>query len=187
MKARLDQLLTEMGLAPSRTKAQSLIESGDVEIFENGEWKTARQASKQVTKDAVRLKPNPEILKYVSRGGLKLEAALDHLKLDVAGFRVLDLGVSTGGFADCLLKRGAREVCGVDVGHGQLDQRLKIAHFEGVNVKDIRNHVEITKWIAGGLDLCTVDLSFISLLSISDSIKSFLPWARGCSPHQTSV
>jgi 23S rRNA (cytidine1920-2'-O)/16S rRNA (cytidine1409-2'-O)-methyltransferase len=170
----LDQLVVERGLAPSRSKAQQLIAAGDVEVLLGGSWQSVGQSSFQ-TNAEVRLKPESEILKYVSRGGLKLEGALKHLELDVRGFRALDLGVSTGGFSDCLLKNGAAEVLGVDVGHGQLDPRLKIRHFEGVNVKEIPSHREIGAWIKNGVDLCVADLSFISFLSLSHVLREFLP------------
>lgn len=175
MKKRLDHLLVERGLAPSRSKAQQLIEAGEVEVYSKNSWSTVTQSSHQTEAVAeVRLKANSEILKYVSRGGLKLEGALRHLRLDVKGLRVLDLGVSTGGFADCLLKHGAKEILGVDVGHGQLDPRVKIQHFEGVNVKDIPNHAEIRAWLARGVDLCVADLSFISFLGLRPVLDEFL-------------
>jgi len=178
---RLDQALVELRLAPTRSKAQQLIANGDVEVFMRGEWRVSTQASLPVVAapENVRVKPNSEILKYVSRGGLKLEAALAHLSLDVQGFRCLDLGISTGGFTDCLLRAGAAAVCGVDVGHGQLHAHLKgdprVTSFEGVNVKDLGSYPEIQKWIGQGVDLCVADLSFISLLSLMDGILEALP------------
>ncbi len=180
-QGRLDQVLVELGLAPTRSKAQQLIEAGDVEVFARGEWRQTSQASLIVAKSSgiLRVKENTEILKYVSRGGLKLEGALNHLGLNVEGRRCLDLGISTGGFADCLLKNGAAEVCGVDVGHGQLHPQLasdgRVKLFEGVNVKDVRKHAAIMDWLNGGVDLCVADLSFISLLSVVHEIKALLP------------
>jgi 23S rRNA (cytidine1920-2'-O)/16S rRNA (cytidine1409-2'-O)-methyltransferase len=179
---RLDHVLVELRLAPTRTKAQQLIEAGDVEILSQGEWKVIRQSSysiAQPSRENVRVKQDAEILKYVSRGGLKLEGALEHLQLDVSGFRVLDLGVSTGGFSDCLLQKGAQEICGIDVGHSQLHEKLmrepRLMTFEGVNVKQISEYKLILDWIARGLDLCVVDLSFISLISVLPVIADILP------------
>lgn len=181
LQSRLDQALVELGLAPTRSKAQQLIGAGDVEVFARGEWRSTSQASLIVprSREIIRVKENTEILKYVSRGGLKLEGALQTLGLNVEGRRCLDLGISTGGFADCLLKGGASEICGVDVGHGQLhpqllaDSRVKL--FEGVNVKDIRKNQDITAWLAAGVHLCVADLSFISLLSLVPEILTLLP------------
>jgi len=174
---RLDLALVELGLAPSRSKAQQLIEAGHVEVFYSGEWKISTQSSQTLTavsSDVVRVRKDTEILKYVSRGGLKLEGAVEKLGLDVRGWRCLDLGISTGGFADFLLQAGAHEVCGVDVGHQQLHPSLannrKLKLFEGVHVKDLRQNKDIQAWLADGLDLCVADLSFISLISMIPEI-----------------
>jgi len=162
---RLDAALVELGLAPSRTKAQRLIEAGDVEVLINGEWKLVTQSSYSV-KGEVRVKPGSRELKYVSRGGLKLESALQTLKLDVTGWRCLDVGTSTGGFADCLIKHGAAHVTGFDVGHGQLSPKLqtdkKLKHYEGVHIKDLPDHRALGAE-RRELNLVTVDVSFISL------------------------
>ncbi len=180
-RQRLDQAVVELGFAPTRTKAQQMIEAGDVEVFARGEWSTAAHCSLQVdtSTEIVRAKAGSEILKFVSRGGLKLEGALKHLGLDVRGFKCLDLGISTGGFTDCLLKAGAEKICGVDVGHGQLHPSLendsRVALFEGVNVKDINAYPRLKKWIGTQLDLCVADLSFISLLGVLPDIKKALP------------
>ncbi len=179
---RLDHILVELALAPTRSKAQQLIEAGEVEILFQGEWKVIRQSSyslSQPNKENVRVKPDSEILKYVSRGGLKLERALDHLQLDVRGLRALDLGISTGGFTDCLLQKGVKEICGIDVGHSQLHEKLsqepRLMVFEGLNVKQAAEYRPLRDWIAGGLDLCVADLSFISLISVMKVIASLIP------------
>ena len=156
---RLDSLVVELGLAPSRSKAQQMIAAGEVEVCAaNGEWKVITQVSFKTAAE-VRVVAESTTLKYVSRGGLKLEGALQDFALDVRGWRCLDLGLSTGGFADCLLQKGAAHVTGYDVGHGQLNARLKneskLKQFEGVNVRELR--------LSESFDLCTVDLSFISL------------------------
>jgi 23S rRNA (cytidine1920-2'-O)/16S rRNA (cytidine1409-2'-O)-methyltransferase len=180
-RQRLDQTLVELGIAPTRTKAQRMVEAGDIEVFSQGQWSTATQSSLQIeaSPEKVRAKADSDILKFVSRGGLKLEGALKHLALDVTGFKCLDLGVSTGGFTDCLLKAGAAHVCGIDVGHGQLHPALaqdsRFLLFEGVNVKDIGVHPPLQEWMGTKLDLCVADLSFISLLAVLPEIKKALP------------
>lgn len=181
MRKRLDQALVELGLAPTRSKAQQLIEAGDVEVLLGAEWRVQTQTSLNVghAPDSVRIKEGSAILKYVSRGGLKLEGALKHLGLGVHGWRCLDLGISTGGFADCLLQAGAAEVCGVDVGHGQLHPKLvgdpRVKFFEGLNVKNLRENPEVVTWIEKGVHLCVADLSFISLLGLAKEISDSLP------------
>src|SRR5438477_512758 len=120
MKSRLDKLLVDRGLAPSRERAQALILAGQVVVGEH----VATKAGQPVDDAAeVRLKGEPML--YVSRGGLKLAHALDHFALDPAGLRALDVGASTGGFTDVLLQRGALAVCAVDVGYGQLAWKLR--------------------------------------------------------------
>src|SRR5437867_3940834 len=118
-KTRLDQLLVEKGLAESRQKARALILAGQVRIA----GQTASKAGQLVSPEASITLAAP--LKYASRGGLKLEAALDRFGVEVQGKTCLDIGSSTGGFTDCLLQRGARRVYAVDVGTGQLDWRLR--------------------------------------------------------------
>lgn len=177
---RADVLLTERGLTPSRSKAQELIASGDVEVFRAGEWRPVTQASLKISPDEeLRVREGSLALRYVSRGGLKLESALGHLNLNVTGWRVLDLGISTGGFTDCLLRHGAREVCGVDVGHGQLDSRLandsRVTAFEGVHVKDLGAHEGVREWLKGGCDLAVADLSFISFAQALPQFAEVLP------------
>ncbi|MBS1853594.1 MAG: TlyA family RNA methyltransferase [Acidobacteria bacterium] len=120
MKIRLDKLLLQRGLAPSRERAQALILAGKVLVQEQ-----------KVTKAGASVEEEAEIrllgddLKYVSRGGLKLEKALQHWQIDVRGRTCLDVGASTGGFTDCLLQHGASKVIAVDTGHGQIDFRLR--------------------------------------------------------------
>ena len=120
LKLRLDKLLVDRGLAASRERAQALILAGKVLVDDQ----KVEKAGAQVLADAaVRLLG--EDLKYVSRGGLKLERALEHWQIDVTGKVCLDVGASTGGFTDCLLQRGASRVIAVDTGYGQMDFKLR--------------------------------------------------------------
>jgi 23S rRNA (cytidine1920-2'-O)/16S rRNA (cytidine1409-2'-O)-methyltransferase len=176
---RLDAVLVERGLAPTRTKEQRMIEAGEVEVEVQGVWKKILQCSYQISEHLIRIDTDPRTLKYVSRGGLKLEAALKHLALDVSGYKCFDLGLSTGGFADCLLQHGAVRVVGVDVGHGQLAEKLKteakLKHFEGVHVRDVPAHAPIRGLLREGIDLATVDVSFISLNHVFPVLQEILP------------
>jgi 23S rRNA (cytidine1920-2'-O)/16S rRNA (cytidine1409-2'-O)-methyltransferase len=153
-RVRLDQLLVRRSLAPSRERAQALILAGAVRV--NGE-RMSRTAD-SVTEDAsITLDAGP---RFVSRGGEKLDAALDELRLDVRGRVALDIGSSTGGFTDCLLQRGAARVYAVDVGKGQLEWKLRndprVIVMEGVNA---REGVDLPEPV----DLIVADVSFISL------------------------
>lgn len=179
MSERLDKVLVDRGLVPSRTKAQALIENGDVEILSKGKWIHAQSASQLVGDQEVRISSANEVLRYVSRGGLKLEGALKHLDLSVKGWRCVDAGLSTGGFADCLFQFGAAQVCGFDVGHGQLSAKMKnearLKSFEKVNVKDLARHAGIQEWVKSGVDLVVADLSFISLISVLPVLTEAVP------------
>jgi 23S rRNA (cytidine1920-2'-O)/16S rRNA (cytidine1409-2'-O)-methyltransferase len=135
---RIDQLLVQLQLASTRSQAQRLIADG-VEWQQGDTWKRVAKNGDDVPEDApVRLLNDAEA-RYVSRGGLKLEAALKHLALDVTGFACLDVGQSTGGFTDCLLQHGAVSVVGVDVGSAQLHPQLRtdprVLCVEGVNAR----------------------------------------------------
>jgi 23S rRNA (cytidine1920-2'-O)/16S rRNA (cytidine1409-2'-O)-methyltransferase len=155
---RLDVELVERGLAESREQAQRLILAGEVWV-EGQRWD---KASKPCAASA-----NIEVRgaeRYVSRGGFKLEGALKGFELDVTGLRCLDVGASTGGFTDCLLQHGAREVVAVDVGHGQLHWKLRqdkrVRVYEGVNARDLSC---LTDEKLEPFDLAVADVSFISL------------------------
>ncbi|HTY42590.1 MAG TPA: TlyA family RNA methyltransferase [Thermoanaerobaculia bacterium] len=157
MKSRLDVLLVARGLAPTREKAQALILAGRVAV--NGQ--PATKAGAGVADDAaiaVAEPPHP----YVSRGGVKLAAALDRFALDPARRVCLDVGASTGGFTDCLLQRGAARVYAVDVGRGQLDAKLRadprVVVREKVNARSL-SEADVPETVA----LAVVDVSFISL------------------------
>jgi 23S rRNA (cytidine1920-2'-O)/16S rRNA (cytidine1409-2'-O)-methyltransferase len=165
-RLRLDLLLVERGLAPTRERAQAMILAGRVEVC----GRRAEKAGEAILADAdvtVSGPPHP----YVSRGGVKLAAALDAFGIDPAGRVCLDVGASTGGFTDCLLQRGATRVYAVDVGHGQLDAKLRddprVLVRERVNARrlaetDVPERVE----------LAVVDVSFISLRLVLPSVLS---------------
>jgi 23S rRNA (cytidine1920-2'-O)/16S rRNA (cytidine1409-2'-O)-methyltransferase len=156
-KSRLDQLMVERGLAGSRAKAQALVLAG--QVF-SGERRLDKPG--QAVAADVPLEVRASGLPYVSRGGIKLAYALEHFGIDPAGMVGLDVGASTGGFTDVLLQRGARRVYAVDVGHGQLDWRLRndsrVVVLEKINARHLgREHVPEP------LDLVVSDVSFISL------------------------
>jgi 23S rRNA (cytidine1920-2'-O)/16S rRNA (cytidine1409-2'-O)-methyltransferase len=156
-RVRIDQLLVERGLAPSRARAQAVVLAG--EVFVAGV--RVDKAGTLVPVDAaieVRAPDHP----YVSRGGVKLAGALDAFALDVDGLRCLDLGASTGGFTDCLLQRGAARVVAVDVGYGQLAHRLRVDPRVVVLERTNARTLEPSS-IGGPADLTVVDASFIGL------------------------
>lgn len=172
---RLDLYLVHHMDIESRTKAQDLIQSQNV--FVNS--KVAMKPSLEVSEiDTVEIK-NQEILKYVSRAGLKLEAALQKLKIDLKDKVVLDVGQSTGGFTDCCLQFGASLVIGFDVGENQLHEKIKnhskVKFFEKQNAKTIHENFEFSKSIPpNGVDLIVCDVSFISLTHIVPAVKNYL-------------
>ncbi|WP_332746173.1 TlyA family RNA methyltransferase [Hydrogenophaga sp.] len=163
---RADQLLVERGLAASKSQAQRLIASGVRWRLLPGDWKTVSKNGEEL-RETVELQAvdNAET-RFVSRGGLKLDGALQRVALDVRGLRCLDVGQSSGGFTDCLLQRGALQVVGVDVGQGQLHPRLRgdarVVCIEKCNARDLSADA---LQAAGGpppFDLIVGDLSFIS-------------------------
>ena|SRR5215469_1560108 len=156
MKSRLDKLLVDRGLVPSRERAQALILAGKVLVNEQKIVKSGAT----VDQDSV-LRLLGEDLKYVSRGGLKLEKALDHWHIDVAGLTCLDVGASTGGFTDCLLQLGAAHVIAVDTGYGQLDFQLR--QDPRVRLLEKTNARYLTRDAFGQVvDFVCMDVSFIS-------------------------
>ena len=156
-KLRLDKLMVERGLAPSREKAQALIMAGQVVVGDHA----AEKAGQQVLPD-VEIRIKGEVLPYVSRGGLKLERGLDAFAITAEGRIALDVGASTGGFTDCLLQRGAARVYAVDVGYGQLAWKLRedprVVVLEKTNIRHL--HPE---QLDPPPDLAVIDASFISL------------------------
>jgi 23S rRNA (cytidine1920-2'-O)/16S rRNA (cytidine1409-2'-O)-methyltransferase len=156
LKLRLDKLLVERGLATSRERAQAQILAGKVLV--NGQ--KIEKAGAAVNLDC-EVRFLGENLKYVGRGGLKLEKALEHWRIDVAGKICLDVGASTGGFTDCLLQHGAVRVIAVDTGHGQIDFRLR--QDPHVRLLEKTNARYLTREQLGEtVDLVVIDVSFIS-------------------------
>jgi len=155
---RLDVELVDRGLAESREQAQRLILAGEVWV-EGQRWDKASRVCAASAAIEVR-----GAERYVSRGGFKLEGALNGFPLDVTGLRCLDVGAATGGFTDCLLQHGAREVVAVDVGHGQLHWRLRqdarVRVYEGLNARDLSGLADEK---SKPFDLAVADVSFISL------------------------
>ena len=165
-KKRLDVVITERGLVPSRARAQALILAGKVRLNGEVESKAGTQVGPEAIVDIIE-KDHP----WVSRGALKLVAALDEFEISPEGLDCLDVGASTGGFTDVLLERGARRVIALDVGRGQLDWRLRndsrVVVMEGVNARHLG-----TETLPFAATLATVDVSFISLRLI---IPALLP------------
>jgi 23S rRNA (cytidine1920-2'-O)/16S rRNA (cytidine1409-2'-O)-methyltransferase len=164
---RADQLLVQRGLAPTRSAAQRLIAQGAVRWLGPLGWTPPRKAGDDLPESSeLELVDDAEV-RWVSRGGLKLEGALRHTGVDPAGLVALDVGQSTGGFTDVLLARGAVRVVGVDVGHGQLHPRLRgdarVVALEGLNARHLAPADLDGVMPDGGFDLMTGDLSFISL------------------------
>lgn len=163
---RADLLLVAQALAPSRTAAQNLIAAGRVHWDEFGHWVAVTKASQSLP-DGVQLRVTPDPAdRYVSRGGLKLAGALAHSGLAVTDMHALDVGISTGGFTDCLLQAGAARVVGVDVGHGQLAARLqddpRVLLREGINARQLDATELLPLNDEQPFDLAVMDVSFIS-------------------------
>jgi len=170
--SRLDQLLVERGLFPSREQARRAVMAGMVSVDGRRVDKPGTAIGGEAALAVAAREP------FVSRAGRKLAAALDHFGIDPAGRVCLDVGASTGGFTHCLLERGARRVYALDVGRGQLDQRLRgdprVVVMEGVNARHLA---------AGALPepcgLITVDVSFISLAKV---VPALVPHLRAAGP-----
>lgn len=167
MKERIDKALVNRGIAPSREAAQLMIEEGKIAV-----------RGMICIKASSLIDPNSDIsvmgsLKYVSRGGLKLEAALDNFNISVEGKTAIDVGASTGGFTDCLLQRGAGRVYCVDVGYGQLAWKIRqdkrVVVIERFNARHLSPEI-----VSEGADLAVIDVSFISLTKIIPSVMQAL-------------
>lgn len=167
-RTRLDVALVERGLAPSRERARALVLAGRVRV--NGALVT--KAGAPVPAGAAVDVASPDF-PWASRGGVKLAHALDTFRIDVAGRQALDIGASTGGFTDVLLSRGAARVVALDVGHGQIDWRLRgdprVVLLERRNARDLR-----ADWLPGLVHVVTIDVSFISLRLILPVVPAVL-------------
>jgi 23S rRNA (cytidine1920-2'-O)/16S rRNA (cytidine1409-2'-O)-methyltransferase len=164
---RLDRLMVDRGLVESREKAQALIMAGEVLV--DGR-KASKPGESVPTTSAIELLAKP---RFVGRGGIKLQAALDRFHLDPSGMTCLDVGASTGGFTDCLLQNGAARVHALDVGHGQFDWKLRndprVVVYEGVNARHLTQQT-----IGEPVDLAVCDVSFISVTLILPAIETCL-------------
>ncbi len=168
MKERLDVLLVKRNLAASREKAKAIIMSGIVYVEGQKEDKAG-----SVFEDTVSVEVRGNTLPYVSRGGLKLEKAFQVFPIQVQDFVCIDIGASTGGFTDCMLQKGAKKIYAVDVGHGQLDWKLR--NDERVICMEKTNFRYVTKeQIPEELDFAATDVSFISLTKILPPAKALL-------------
>lgn len=170
-RERIDKLLVERGLVETRSKAQAMIMAGIVLV---NEQRVAKPSDLVNTDAPIRLKGGEDpASRFVGRGGLKLEAALRGFDLDVRGLLCLDVGASTGGFTDCLLQNGARKVVAIDVGHNQIDYRLRtdarVEVREGVNARHLMPEDFEAKF-----DLAVMDVSFISATKILPAIVPLL-------------
>lgn len=175
---RADQLLLQRGLAPTRSAAQRLIDAGAVRWLGPQGWARPRKAGEDLPEACQLEVTNDAELRFVSRGGLKLEAALDRCGFDVTGAHGLDAGQSTGGFTDLLLQRGAKDVVGIEVGHGQLHPKLaadpRVQCYEGVNARDVTGSAFAAAHAEGSFDVVTGDLSFISLTLVLPTLRRYL-------------
>src|ERR1043165_10286509 len=170
-RERIDKLLVERGLALSRTKAQALVMAGVVLV---NNQRVNKPSEMFETGAPIRIKGEGDpASRYVGRGGLKMEAALKEFKMDVTGLVCLDVGASTGGFTDCLLQHGARRVVAVDVGHNQMDWRLRrdarVEVREGVNARHLTPQDFNEQF-----DLVVVDVSFISATKVLPALVPLL-------------
>lgn len=172
-KKRLDVLLTEQGYAPTRTKAQAIIMAG--QVYVDGQKADKPGVSYE---EHVSIEVRGQSCPYVSRGGLKLEKALQDFGVKPQGYVCSDSGASTGGFTDCLLQQGAAKVFAIDVGYGQLDWKVRndprVVVMERTNIRYVT-----TEDLGEKLDLSVVDVSFISLSIVLPAIKNLLKEGQG--------
>ncbi len=170
-------LLVERGLASSRTQAQRWISEGRVSVSEGGRQSLVSKPGQKLSDTVEFSVAADDSDRYVSRGGLKLAAALEAAALDVSGLTAIDVGASTGGFTDCLLQAGAAGVVCVDVGRDQLAEKLRgdarVINYEGINARELPR--ELLEHAPQGFDLAVMDVSFISQTKI---LPSLLPLLR---------
>jgi 23S rRNA (cytidine1920-2'-O)/16S rRNA (cytidine1409-2'-O)-methyltransferase len=176
---RADQLLVQHGHAPTRSAAHRLVDAGAAQWLGPKGWTTLRKAGEDLPDDVQLRVTNDDELRWVSRAGLKLEGALAHIGLSPADMTCLDVGQSTGGFTDVLLTQGAARVVGVDVGHGQLHDKLKaderVVCLENLNARELDGSALREHAPAEGFDLIVADLSFIALSKI---VPGLGPWLK---------
>jgi 23S rRNA (cytidine1920-2'-O)/16S rRNA (cytidine1409-2'-O)-methyltransferase len=169
MKVRIDKLLVERGLVPSRERAQAMVLSGRVLV---NEQKVEKAGAGVAPDAAIRLLGDD--LKYVGRGGLKLEAALATWKIDLAGRSCMDVGASTGGFTDCMLQHGAAEVIAVDTGYGQIHARLRsdprVKLLEKTNARYLTREALAGAGAAVPVSFIAIDVSFISVTLVLPAV-----------------
>lgn len=161
-KMRIDLLLVERGIAPTRSKAQAMIMAGDVLVNEK---RIDKPSETFPVNSAIRIKSGGDASRYVSRGGLKLEAALRSFSIDPASKRCIDIGSSTGGFTDCLLQNGAAHVTAVDAGTNQLDWKLRSDPRVDVRENTNARHLSPDDFPAR-FDIAVMDVSFISVTKV---------------------
>jgi 23S rRNA (cytidine1920-2'-O)/16S rRNA (cytidine1409-2'-O)-methyltransferase len=175
---RADQLIVARGLAPTRSAAQRLIAHRGVRWRAPAGWTVPRKAGDELPDDCDLEVTDDAELRFVSRGGLKLDAALERCAIPIAGRSALDLGQGTGGFTDVLLQRGAAGVVGIDVGHGQLHPRLagdpRVTGLEGLNARELSSGALADLRPANGFDVVVADLSFISLTLVLPAVAAQL-------------
>lgn len=173
VKLRLDRLLVDRGLVESRERGQAMILAGQVLVSD----RKVVKAGALVAEDA-EIRLLGESMPYVSRGGVKLEAALRRFKIDVTGRTALDVGASTGGFTDCLLRHGAKKVYAVDVGYGQMAWKLRqdprVAVIERTNIRTLDPML-----IPEPVDIAAIDVSFISLEKVIPHVMKLLSHSGG--------
>jgi len=175
---RADQLLVQRALAPTRSAAQRLIAGGGVRWLGPHGWAVPYKAGEDLPDDCELEVIDDAELRFVSRGGLKLDAAIERCGIDVSGRVCLDVGQSTGGFSDVLLQRGAARVVGIDVGRSQLNATIaadpRVRSHEGLNARDVTGSVFEASEAPASFDLVVADLSFISLTLVLPTIASYL-------------
>ena len=172
-KQRLDQAMVERDICESIDKAKAMIMAGDVLVNDQKETTAGRQV---IASDRIELKSKP---RFVSRGGEKMDGALEAFGIDVSGMVAADFGASTGGFTDCLLQRGVEKVYAIDVGYGILDQRVRtnerVVVMERTNARNVEDLPE-------PIDLVVIDVSFISLNLMFPAVKNVLAPNGICVP-----
>ena len=175
---RADQLIVQQGLAPTRSAAQRLIDAGAVRWNGPKGWAVPRKAGEDLPDDCQLEVTDDAELRFASRGGLKLDAALLHCGIDVAGANCLDVGQSTGGFTDALLQRGAARVVGIDVGRAQLAASLasdaRVQSYEGLNARDVAGSEFAQNEAAHSFGIVVADVSFITLTHVLPTVAAYL-------------